>query len=350
MPNFTDVANEFLLASGLLQKRVRDSFARGNTPWRILRYERITNAHLHTFPLRVDAVVFLETFALHMEHLRRNSNVVSLSRLVEAILAGEQIEPETVAITFDPGYVDNYGHAFTILRELKLPATFFLAPRFIGSDDIPWYEQLIALSLGLSAKNIDIFQLPEVRAAIGPGILPVPALGAAGSYSDPLENCSKVISHLQVATPEKINSFENTLLSLEHQYGPVPRERYFMNWNEVTEIYRSGCEIGITGWANQLFPTLTQPQLTKSIEHAFEALAERSISPLPYVALPQNTYSLDNLKSLFSLGITAALGGNEGIKATATRRASSSVIRRLPIIQKLCSTRGSFIRYLWAQQ
>lgn len=47
----------------------------------------------------------------------------------------------TVAITFDDGYLGNFEVAAPILKKLGLPATFFVATRFIGSDVVPWWDR-----------------------------------------------------------------------------------------------------------------------------------------------------------------------------------------------------------------
>jgi peptidoglycan/xylan/chitin deacetylase (PgdA/CDA1 family) len=46
-----------------------------------------------------------------------------------------------LAITFDDGYRDNHDHAAPILKKYNLPATFFVATHFIGTDFVPWWDR-----------------------------------------------------------------------------------------------------------------------------------------------------------------------------------------------------------------
>jgi peptidoglycan/xylan/chitin deacetylase (PgdA/CDA1 family) len=72
--------------------------------------------------------------------LARNFRVVSLAEQVQALESG-RILPNTASITFDDGYLDNYEIAAPILRELGLPATFFVATDFIGSTTVPAWDE-----------------------------------------------------------------------------------------------------------------------------------------------------------------------------------------------------------------
>lgn len=68
--------------------------------------------------------------------------VISLSELI-ARQADRRDISRTLVITFDDGYLDNYTNAAPILREFGLPATFFIATGFIGTELVPyWDEQL----------------------------------------------------------------------------------------------------------------------------------------------------------------------------------------------------------------
>lgn len=59
----------------------------------------------------------------------------SLSRLVEAATAEQHIPDNVFVVTFDDGYANNCIHALPILKELQVPATIFLATRYIDSAE-----------------------------------------------------------------------------------------------------------------------------------------------------------------------------------------------------------------------
>jgi len=76
-----------------------------------------------------------ETFEQQMEYLEdRNYNVISLDELVEGIKSGRKFAHNSVVITIDDGYKDNYTYAYPVLKKYGFPATIFLISNRIGND------------------------------------------------------------------------------------------------------------------------------------------------------------------------------------------------------------------------
>jgi peptidoglycan/xylan/chitin deacetylase (PgdA/CDA1 family) len=71
--------------------------------------------------------------------LKQNFRVIPLADQIDA-LESKRILGGTASITFDDGYLDNFEIAAPILRELGLPATFFVATDFLGSTTVPTWE------------------------------------------------------------------------------------------------------------------------------------------------------------------------------------------------------------------
>lgn len=63
-------------------------------------------------------------------------------------LENKQSIAGTLAITFDDGYRGNFLTAAPILRDLGLPATFFVVTRFIGTDVVPWWDRELPIQPG----------------------------------------------------------------------------------------------------------------------------------------------------------------------------------------------------------
>lgn len=82
-----------------------------------------------------------ENFAAHMRHLARDYEPLRLSELATLLGAGE-VPHRAVAVTFDDGYRDNLLAAMPILRESRVPATFFISGDGAVIGDTFWWEVL----------------------------------------------------------------------------------------------------------------------------------------------------------------------------------------------------------------
>ncbi len=97
----------------------------------------IANAGIHA-----RNIVSVGNFCRQMRYLAAHCHVISLDRYVTHVLSGEPLPADSVVITFDDGYKDNYQQAYPILAQLGLPATFFLATAYIGTGAIKWEDRL----------------------------------------------------------------------------------------------------------------------------------------------------------------------------------------------------------------
>lgn len=86
--------------------------------------------------------VDVATFERHCQYFVRHFHVVSLPTLIDRLEEGARLDRE-LAITFDDGYLDNYENAAPVLEKLGLPATFFVVSQWIGTDVVPWWDQMV---------------------------------------------------------------------------------------------------------------------------------------------------------------------------------------------------------------
>ena len=109
----------------------------------------------------VGASLFREQLRLIEAHRR----VVPLATLIDGLLSGADCRG-MVALTFDDGYLNNAQCAAPILRERSLPATFFLASGFIGTNRWAWadrLEYLFGTAPGLTERRDEV---PVVKAQL----------------------------------------------------------------------------------------------------------------------------------------------------------------------------------------
>jgi len=95
---------------------------------RILVYHRINNDKKDLLSVNV------KSFEKQMQFLKENYNIISLNEMLEYFEKKKHPPPNSVVITFDDGYKDNYTNAFPILQKYSIPATIFLVYNYIGKN------------------------------------------------------------------------------------------------------------------------------------------------------------------------------------------------------------------------
>lgn len=108
----------------------------------VLMYHRVAAPEADIWEIAVSP----ENFEQHLQVLRKTKNVIPLKDLVQDVRNGK-IRKNSVAITFDDGYVDNFLVARPLLEKYGLPATFFIASGNIGAGAEFWWDEIEQLIL-----------------------------------------------------------------------------------------------------------------------------------------------------------------------------------------------------------
>jgi peptidoglycan/xylan/chitin deacetylase (PgdA/CDA1 family) len=82
----------------------------------------------------------VEEFRAYCAFFKRHFEVIDLTEMLARIERRQSLH-NTLSITFDDGYLDNSQAAAPILKEFGLPATFFIASGFIGSQHVTWWDE-----------------------------------------------------------------------------------------------------------------------------------------------------------------------------------------------------------------
>jgi peptidoglycan/xylan/chitin deacetylase (PgdA/CDA1 family) len=102
----------------------------------ILVYHSVAPHHPGQTPAQIQLDVDTGVFRDQMRYLTDHGyKVISLERLVDIIERHASPPERAVVITFDDGWANQYHHAFPVLRDFGLKATFFIYTRPIGRDD-----------------------------------------------------------------------------------------------------------------------------------------------------------------------------------------------------------------------
>lgn len=116
--------------SGVMHVQERIAYWAGQRPMIVLLFHRVTDE----IPLD-GLTVSTAWFRGFCELMRDRFHVVPLQEVHRMLQEGVQPPLRTVAITFDDSYRDNL-FAARVLTEHRLPATFFVPTKYIGTDHV----------------------------------------------------------------------------------------------------------------------------------------------------------------------------------------------------------------------
>ncbi len=150
-----------VLTGTKFHKAVRKARSKGTQFIPILAYHRVMDIPTD-YPFDSDLVsASIDGFKEQMNYLHSHYSPLTMQEMI-AHIKGEKINKKNpILITFDDGFGDNYTNAFPILKELEIPATFFLTTDFIDSEELLWYEKLAFIIKKSKLPSISIKELSK---------------------------------------------------------------------------------------------------------------------------------------------------------------------------------------------
>ncbi len=277
-----------------------------------------------------------ETFRLHMTYLKNNADCIPLDELTRRLAKGESSPPGTVVITFDDGWLDNYQSAFPILRELKLPATIFLATDYIGTHEYFWTDRLPqALSILVSNRQYrdQIANRLTDKLPTQGGIRPaIERILASGDVSH--ENTDNLIEELKARPAAERKQVVSDLRLLSKEFSTVKSERLFMNWEEIGEMAKNGISFGSHTHRHHPLPELNEAQLKDELLESYQAIKTHGLNPSSAFCYPGGYYNDTTQRALRAQDIHFALT----VRRESQLETDPALLGRIHIHEDMAST------------
>jgi len=132
-----NIAKELLCSIGMPRLLLQIYKASGKSGLLIFRYHRVSSSADKKEYMSIPA----DAFEQQMIFIKNNFKIVPMAEGVKAMRGGD-CDGMRASINFDDGYMDNYLHAFPVLKRHKIPATIFLTTDFIGKRHSFWWDEV----------------------------------------------------------------------------------------------------------------------------------------------------------------------------------------------------------------
>lgn len=229
---------------------------------RVLAYHRVLpGAREQSFDFDPELVsAWAEAFRAQVQLLRHRFQPLRFRDVIDALDHGRPLPRRAVVVTFDDGYDDNYRVAFPILRELGVPATFFVSTGHIDSGRAYAYDWLVHMIRTTDAACLRVEELGLDR------VLPAAAADRLALAAELLDRMKSLQAPVQAAIIER----------LEQEWA-MPRARGHadcrpMGWEQLREMRAAGMEIGSHGVWHHMLAKLPREAMRAEVEGSRRAI------------------------------------------------------------------------------
>ena len=335
--------DDALLRLGILEKKAVSRMKSPEECWRIVRYQRILDTDHLNYPPASKSFVSVKAFVQHLYYLKNRCQVIALPILVDRVLSGEKIEPLTVAITFDGGYVEQFTDVVPLLEHLELPATFFVLPKYLNTDLPRWPEAIMAFATLMTLKKSTLSTYPEFEFALKN----TEELAKFSRWTE-FELAEHVINHLlrlQLDVREMLLPDIMEAIGTELLQSKLPRT--FATFEELAALNRNLFSISTAGMTGEPMPFLEPEDQLSEVLSAQAHLRKAQIHYLPYFAFPDGHIDSRLLNPLAKHGTVACFSLDSKQRKPIFRRDFAPIFPRLSLYQQLAPTQLQFIKTLW---
>lgn len=246
----------------------------------VLAYHRVMDAGPENeYPFDPELIsASPEEFRWQMKFVHRNFDVVSFKDVIDHLHGRAQLPARALVVTFDDGFDDNYRHAFRILKEVGIPATFFVSTGYIGTERIFWFDWLAHLFMRVPAGAIRIRELGD-------------ALPLGNDANSRREATNHALARIK-------NLSERRRLEILDELQPLGREYCDpnatatsrpMTWEHVIEMHRGGMEIGSHTVTHPILSTMEPAELQMELTQSKADIEQRLNAPVNVIGYPVGT-------------------------------------------------------------
>lgn len=252
--------------------------------------ENTSDAYLHLYS---DLSLPAKKFRSELLFLRKSGHTfVDFSELPTALNKG--VKKPTV-IYFDDGFKDNLTVAAPILKELGIPATFFITVGYVGKKNYSatiYYRYLLLLE----DKGVDVeFEINKFKEL---------------SYKERLE----LIERKKIRVPHA------------QAWSDLP---VFMDWNDVRTLSSLGFTIGSHGVTHTKLTECSPEELNNEIINSKEIIQKEISKPVLLFSYPHGRLNTKVVASIKKAGYRFAVTTESGVNDYREISDSSLILRTL---------------------
>lgn len=244
-----------------------------------------------------------DMFDQQMAFVRRYFNVINFHQLLEVWPSSEtapDLPPNSLMITFDDGYADNFLTAMPILQSHDLTAIFYVSTEFVDQQKLFWFDALAFF----------IFNMPAGRLTL-----------SDGQFVATLDDTNRDVQRrklgkfLQTVTDEQRLSVLNELKVKAGLEVSEAQAKYGspLTWPQVKGLRSGGMEVGSHSVNHGFLDVLTTEELRHQIQMSKSVLEKNLEEEIVSFSYPNGNLNQDVIKAVSDAGYKFAVSYKHSI-------------------------------------
>ncbi len=215
-----------------------------------------------------------DEFRTQIRYLRDHFELPGLDELIGIADARFAIRRSTALITFDDGYRDNFEEAFPILREMGVPATFFIATSYIQEPRLPWWDHIAYI---VKTTRRDVIRLDY------PAPLSIDLRHSTRSQA--LQQILNLYKHAVDVREADFLRHLGATARVEADSKDLGRD-LFMSWSQIRRLSQEGMSIGSHTHSHRILSSLTEADQRNELSLSKRILEAELGQPINAIAYP----------------------------------------------------------------
>jgi peptidoglycan/xylan/chitin deacetylase (PgdA/CDA1 family) len=246
-----------------------------------------------------------QAMVAQVRYLARNFKVVSLEAMVNRLAGNRAISVNEIVLTFDDGLRNNLTVVYPILRELQVPATFFVCPALIGSGKWLWNHEARSRLRTLSDSAV-----ADLRATL---LAPSPSADGIVEWMKTLKlpQRQRAEECIRRATP----AFRPT--AAQHQAYDM------MDWDDLKSMDAGLIMIGSHTMTHPILTTLSADEINSELRESRVCLEQKLGHAVEFFCYPNGSYDArvyEAVKNNYRAAVTTETGVLNGKDPLDLRR------------------------------
>ncbi len=109
---------------------------------KILCYHGVTNIKSKGIENKNNKHISFKIFDYQIKKIKKNYNPISMNEVIMHFKEKIKFPKNSIAITFDDGFKNNYEVAAPILAKYQIPATFYISTGYVNSRRMFWVDEI----------------------------------------------------------------------------------------------------------------------------------------------------------------------------------------------------------------